>query len=153
MKEQSLPLNCQYKLSVRTTSATVFWKQKILLPLLLLAACTGAPKDDGTLPPPLYQQPKTFPANPKGGYKVNPVTGDSIRPIINSLGETLITGIPIPAQGKLIHPDSVAKPKVVKTPPLSSLKKYNAQPNRFKVPENLTTFPVDEIKLTKILVP
>jgi ligand-binding sensor domain-containing protein/signal transduction histidine kinase len=153
MKEQNLSLNYQFKLSFKMTGTSIFWKLKVLLPLLLLAACTGSPKDDGTSPPSLYQQPKTIPANPKGGYAINPVTGDSIQPIVNSLGDTLITGVPIPTQGKRIHPDSVAKPKVINTPPLSSLKKYNAQPNRFKVPDNLPTFPVDESKLTKILVP
>jgi ligand-binding sensor domain-containing protein/signal transduction histidine kinase len=153
MKEQHLSLNCHYKLSNRTTATSIFWKLRYLLPLLLLAACTGAPKDDGTSPPSLYQQPRSYPANPKGGYAVNPVTGDSIQPIVNTLGDTLITGVPIPTQGKRIHPDSVAKPKVIKTLPLGSLKKYNTQPNRFKVPENLPTFPVDESKLTKILVP
>ncbi|MBP6794966.1 MAG: hypothetical protein KA143_07930 [Saprospiraceae bacterium] len=132
---------------------------RFFLPILFLAACTGAPKDDGTsLPPPLYQQPQTIPANPKGGYAINPVTGDSIQPIINSLGHTLITGLPIPlaigiTQSKSIHPDSVAKPKVVKDRTLSSLKKYDAQRNRFKVPENLPTFPVDQSKLTKIFIP
>ena len=132
---------------------------RFFLPILFLAACTGAPKDDGTsLPPPLYQQPQTIPANPKGGYAINPVTGDSIQPIINSLGHTLITGLPILlaigiSQGKSIHPDSVAKPKVVKDRTLSSLKKYDAQRNRFKVPENLPTFPVDLSKLTKIFIP
>ena len=33
--------------------------------------------------------------------------------LVNSLGDTLITGVPIPAIGKIIHPDSVSKPNVV----------------------------------------
>jgi hypothetical protein len=32
---------------------------------------------------------------------------------INSLGDTVQTGLPIPAIGKAIHPDSVSKPNVV----------------------------------------
>ena len=142
------------KLSIRTTATSIFWKLKLFLPLLLLAACTGAPKDDGTsLPPPLYQQPQTIPANPEGGYALNPATGDSIQPLVNSLGDTLITGLPVPAQGKRIHPDSVAKPKVVKAPTLSCLVRHIGQTNRYKIPENLPTFPVDESKLTKKTVP
>ena len=56
------------------TLSGIFRKVKFLL-LLLLAACTGAPKDDGSTPPSLYTPPKSWEANPKGGYKVNMITG------------------------------------------------------------------------------
>ena len=59
------------------TSSGIFRKVKFLL--LSLAACTGAPKDDGSTPPSLYTPPKSWEANPKGGYKVNMITG---RPFI-----------------------------------------------------------------------
>ena len=72
------------------TSSGIFKKVKFLL-LLLLAACTGAPKDDGSTPPSLYTPPKSWEANPKGGYKVNIITG---RPFIKSFKPSLPQSLP-----------------------------------------------------------
>ncbi len=51
----------------------------------------------------LYPAPQTVVLNTKEGYKINPFTGDSIQPIVNSLGETIKTGVPVPVKGKVIH--------------------------------------------------
>ena len=120
---------------------------KFFLPLLLLAACTGTPKDDGTTPPSLYTAPKSWEANPKGGYKVNMVTGRPVEPVITTDGKPIITGIPIPAIGKRINPDSIAKPKLVPVTPIRSAIK--TMDNIYPVPENLQQIPVDESKLIK----
>ncbi len=125
--------------------------KKLAYPILLLliaAACNRSPKDDGTSPAPLFPQPKSVDAKPEGGYIVNPVSGDTIQPIILESGDTLITGVPIPAMGKVIHPDSVTQPKVVPYIPSSST--YNAHPNRHKIPENLTKISVNKDSLTTI---
>ncbi len=53
MKAQHLPFCYQHKLAVINQSAKNLRKLKFLLPLLLLTACTGAPKDDGSTPPSL----------------------------------------------------------------------------------------------------
>ena len=115
-----------------------------LLPLLLFAACTSTPKDDGTTPPSLYTPPKSWEANPKGGYKVNMVTDRPVEPITTVDGKTIITGIPIPAIGRRINPDSIAKPKLVTVTPTSSAMK--TRDNVYPVPENLQQVPVDESK-------
>jgi ligand-binding sensor domain-containing protein/signal transduction histidine kinase len=130
---------------MRTTAIGII---HFFLLLLLLAACNRSPKDDGTTPAPLFPQPQMVEANPEGGYTINQVTGNSIKPIILSSGDTLITGVPIPARGKLIHPDSVASPRVVKA--VTELVKVNAHPNRHKIPENLPTFPVDHSQLKTV---
>jgi signal transduction histidine kinase/ligand-binding sensor domain-containing protein len=128
-------------------------KHKYILPLLLLAACTNHPRGDGTLPVQLHPQPNVIEANPEGGYLVNPATGDSIKPLISSSGDTIITGVPITTRGKLINPNSVAKPKEVKTPKKSELNKFNAHPNYQKIPDNLISIPVDESRLKTITIP
>ena len=125
---------------------------EIMVLLLFLAACTGTPKDDGTSPAPLFPDPQSIAANPEGGYVVNPVTGDSLQPIINSLGDTVLTGVPIPAKPKVIHPDSVAQPKVVKAPAIERLEKHKAHPNHHIIPENIPTIPVDKSQLKTIPV-
>jgi ligand-binding sensor domain-containing protein/signal transduction histidine kinase len=135
---------------MRITSSQFLGKIHFILLLLLLAACNRNPKDDGTTPAPLFPQPQMVEANPEGGYAINQVTGNSIEPIILSSGDTLITGVPIPARGKLIHPDSVASPIVVKATSPESLERHNAHPNRHIIPENLPTFPVDHSQLKTV---
>ena len=56
----------------------------------------------------LYPAPQSVALNTAEGYIINPITGDSIQPIVNSLGDTVKTGVPVPATGKTIHPDSVS---------------------------------------------
>jgi ligand-binding sensor domain-containing protein/serine phosphatase RsbU (regulator of sigma subunit) len=98
----------------------------------------------------LFPQPQEIPLNTQGGYITNVVTGDTLHPLVNSLGDTLKTGVPIPATPKIIHPDSVAKPKVFKIP--KNLTTKNAHPNRYKIPKVLTTIPVDKSQLKTIKV-
>jgi ligand-binding sensor domain-containing protein/signal transduction histidine kinase len=128
-------------------------KLKIILPLFLLAACSSAPKDDGTFfPSPLYEQPQIIVANPPGGYSVNQVTGVIIQPIINSLGDTIVTGVPVPARARRMHPDNVVEPIVVQAPSLESLERNNAHPNRFSITGEITAIPLDRslLKINRI---
>ena len=123
-------------------------KLKYLIPLLLLAACTSNRKADEK-PAPLFPQPQSVAANPQEGYTLNPVSADTIQPLVNSLGDTVKTGVSIPAKGKTIHPDSVAAPKVV--PYIPSDSTYNAHPNVHKIPKDLTVIPVNQDSLAKIV--
>ena len=90
--------------------------------------------------PPLYPAPQTIAVNTEGGYIINPVTGDSIQPIVNSMGDTIRTGVSVPAKGKAIHPDSVAQPKIV---PVGEPKVVPTNLNVHKIPEVLTIIPVN----------
>ena len=145
------PLHCRYSLTIKLVSAPSLSKLAYFLPLLLLAACTGASRDEGaSLPPSLFSQPQSIAANPPGGYEINPVTGAPIQPVINSMGDTLVSGVPIPAQGKRLYLDSLPKPNVVKAPSLQSLYRHNAHPNRFIVPDNIPAIPVDDSQLKKV---
>jgi len=113
MKAQHLRFNCLHKQVLLPASARFFRRIKFFLPLLVLAACTGAPKDDRTTPPSLYLPQKSIEASPKGGYKVNMVTGQALEPLTTDAGKKIITVIPIPTVGKRINPDSVPQPKLV----------------------------------------
>ena len=122
---------------------------KYLIPILLLTGCSGNNNADD-VPLPLCPQPQTIEANPYGGYALNTVTGDTIQPLITERGDTIPTGVPIPAIGKNIEPDSVTQPKVVLlSPPESS---FNAHPNVHKIPEDLTVIPVNKDSLKTILL-
>jgi ligand-binding sensor domain-containing protein/serine phosphatase RsbU (regulator of sigma subunit) len=124
-------------------------KLKYLIPLLLLSACTGK-KETDTMPAPLFPQPQTVEVNTGEGYTVNPVTGESVQSIITESGDTLLTGVPIEAKGKVVHPDSVAQPKVVQLPKLDS--SINAHPNVHKIPDDLTVILVNKDSLTTVLI-
>jgi len=94
-----------------------------------------------------FEAPVTYPLNTQGGYQVNPVSGDSIKPIINSFGDTVKTGIRIAAVGKVIDPHSVQKPKVVRAGKPGG---YLGYTNVHVIPENLTAIVVNESRLNKI---
>ena len=123
---------------------TLKTKLKYLIPILLLAACTGNRKSDEA-PAPLFPQPQTVELNTGEGYAINPITRDTIQPLVNSLGDTLLTGVPITAIGTVINPDSVSKPKVVRgTEPVE----MNAHPNVHHILDNLTVIPANKDSLT-----
>lgn len=124
----------------------------ILFLLGIISSCNRTPKDDGIAPPPLFPQPKSVEVNTNGGYSLNTVTGDTLKPIILESGDTLITGVPIPAKGKIIHPDSVSKPQRFKVPAQNQLTQKNAHPNVHPIPDELTEIPVNKDSLTKILL-
>ncbi|MFT5859000.1 MAG: hypothetical protein ACI865_001096, partial [Flavobacteriaceae bacterium] len=124
-------------------------KTYLLLALLVTAvSCTSNDVENTDAPPPLFSQPQTFPLNIEEGYKVNVVTGDSILPFILKSGDTLITGAPIRMKGAVMHPDSVALPKVVQLTVPSVI--IDAHANVHKVPDNLTTTTVNHDLLTRI---
>ncbi|MCC5941543.1 MAG: hypothetical protein JJU37_08385, partial [Balneolaceae bacterium] len=103
--------------------AGIFWMLIVFLPLFFLAACSGMSGDkDVSLPPPLYHQPQTV---------------------------ELKTGVSIPATPRIIHPDSLAKPRSFAVDQ-AALTTINAHPNRHQIPSELTTIPVDKSQLKTI---
>jgi len=94
--------------------------------------------------PPLYSAPIAVDLNTEEGYIINPLTGDSIQPIINSLGDTIRTGVPVQIKGRAIHPDSVAQSKRI---PAGIPKVIPTHLNVHKIPKNLTIIPVNKDSL------
>jgi ligand-binding sensor domain-containing protein/signal transduction histidine kinase len=92
----------------------------------------------------LYPAPLNIAVNTDEGYKINPLTGDSIQPIINSLGDTIKTGIPLQLTGRVIHPDNLVKPK---TKAAGDPKLVSVNLNVFEIPEALTIISVNRNSL------
>ncbi len=109
--------------------------------ILILASCNNDKQSVFDEITPLFPVPQTVALNIKEGYKINPVTGKIIQPIINSFGDTIITGVPVPAKGKVIHPGSVAKPKIIRA---GKPKVVRSHQNVHKIPETLTVIPVNK---------
>ena len=112
--------------------------------ILSITACGSHKQDAMDEMTPIYTAPKIVPLNTDQGYIINPVTGDSIQPIINSMGDTIITGMPVPAKGEIMDPNSLAKPKIV---PAGKPKVVPIRQKKHKIPETLTIIPVNKAQL------
>ena len=65
-------------------------------------------------------------------------------PVINSLGDTIPTGKPVPARGRVIHPDSLRQPV---TYPAGRPERVFMKRNVHEIPEALTSIAVDRESL------
>jgi hypothetical protein len=81
--------------------------------ILLLASCNRDKQGASDEMAPMYPVLQKVVLNSIKGCKINPVTGDSIQPIVNSFLDTIKIGELVPVMGKAIHPDSVAQPKII----------------------------------------
>ena len=115
--------------------------------VLLLSSCDGERTGGSGEMASLFPPPQTVPVNTGEGYQVNPVTGDSIQPIINSQGDTLLTGRAVPAVGKVIDAGQTARPVTI---PAGKPRVIPVHRNVHKVPEVLTVIPVDKNSLKTI---
>ncbi|MCK4677653.1 MAG: SpoIIE family protein phosphatase [Bacteroidales bacterium] len=112
--------------------------------ILLLASCNSDKQSASNEMSSLYPAPQTVALNTEEGYIINQVTGDTIQPLINSLGDTIKTGVPVPAIGKTINPGSVAQPKSI---PAGKPEVVRTHLNVKKIPETLTVIPVNKNSL------
>jgi signal transduction histidine kinase/ligand-binding sensor domain-containing protein/DNA-binding NarL/FixJ family response regulator len=115
----------------------------LILTILLVSCSTNRQEAEDEMPL-LYPHPLTAKLNTEGGYAVNPVTGDSIQPIINSFGDTLKTGVPLPARGYKVDPGILEKPLVI---PAGTPEVVPITRNVHKIPEELTIIPVNKDSL------
>ena len=116
-----------------------------LIIIIFLTFCNSEEQSLTDSMAPLNSAPISFDLNTDVGYSTNTLTGDSILPIINSLGDTIITGIPIPAIGKVINPDSVGSPSSVST---GKPKVIHTKSNTHSIPDNLTVIHVNKDELS-----
>jgi hypothetical protein len=112
--------------------------------ILLFSSCNRDKQISADEMPLLYPHPLTVKFNPEGGYTIHPISGDSIQPLINSMGDTLKTGVNLPVRGHVIDPGILPKPFVVPagTPEVVSITQTNN-----KIPETTTVIPVNKDSL------
>jgi ligand-binding sensor domain-containing protein/signal transduction histidine kinase len=113
--------------------------------IFLISACSDKRKQVNSTPA-LFQVPKSYPLNIKEGYLLNVLNHDTIKPLINSNGDTIRTGKPLPFIGKKIDPDKRSKPILV---PSGKPKQIQANINRIATAEDPVKFPIDISKLQK----
>ncbi len=129
---------------LQSTIRIICYNSSIILFLtmaLLLVSCNRNKQVSEEEMPPLYPSPVPIRLNTEEGYIINRITGDSIQPLINSLGEPIKSGVPVPVKGKIIHPDSVGQPIII---PAGKPQAVPIIRRVFKIPENLTIIPVNK---------
>ena len=115
--------------------------------LLLLAGCKGKSDEKAEINPPLYPKPLTVALDLNSGYKINLLTTDSIRPLINSFGDTIKTGIPFPLIAKEIISEKILKTTILKgVPEIKTIIPDNVHP----IPDKLQVKIVDTTRLKKV---
>jgi ligand-binding sensor domain-containing protein/class 3 adenylate cyclase len=119
--------------------------------LLLISSCSRFNKNDES-PPSLFPEPSIIKLNIDSGYKVNPVTGDSIFPLTNFYGDTIIGGIPFPAIGVVVNPDSSSQPKSHVASLQNEETPIKIIFEEHKLLGKLKTSPIDEAKLEVVSI-
>ncbi len=87
------------------------WKYFFLF--IFLAGCKNNTDQTVEKDLPLFSEPLTVPLNLSGGYAVNLLTGDSILPLINSLGDTVQTGISQSLKASAADAKKISKPNII----------------------------------------
>ncbi|MFH0756167.1 MAG: two-component regulator propeller domain-containing protein [Bacteroidota bacterium] len=108
---------------------------------LLLFSCKNPLQEGGNAMPRLYPPPVTVKLNLEEGYRINQVTGDSIYPVITAIGDTVPTGVPVPARGRIVDADRLTPPRIV---PVGKMKIIPAHPNAHQIPEKIAAIPISE---------
>ncbi len=76
----------------------------------LSVSCTHQDTDAANREPDLYEPPQVVALDTTSGYITNQFSGDTIKPLVNSLADTLVSGKTFFIQGDYAHPDSFPDP-------------------------------------------
>ena len=120
---------------------------KYFIFLIFIYGCGENTRPDNNERQSLYSEPVTIPLNISGGYNINQLTGDSIKPLINSSGDTIKTGIPVPLIAKEIISKRILKPAIIEgVPEIKTIIPDNVHP----IPDMLSVITVDTARLKKV---
>ncbi len=90
------------------------------------------------------------PLNTDKGYTENVLTGESIEPFVNFYGDTVQSGVELRLNDRAISNYQLEKPKRVMLRNEHNLTRKKAYPNRYVVPKDIRTMPLDEDSLEKV---
>ncbi len=120
---------------------------KYILVIIFLQACRENYKLVTETNPALYPQPLTVALDTIRGYTINPLSGDSIKPLLNATGDTFKTGVSVPMITKPISTSELVKPTIIED--IQAIKTIIPD-NIFPIPENLPFTLVDTTRLKKV---
>ncbi|MES1215322.1 MAG: two-component regulator propeller domain-containing protein, partial [Bacteroidota bacterium] len=120
---------------------------KYFILFLFLTACKESRELEDNENTSLYSEPVSVTLDTSDGYTVNKITGDSIKPLINSSGDTIKTGIPVPLSAKEIISERILKPTILEgVPEIKTIIPANVHP----IPDKLPVTIVDITRLKKV---
>ncbi|MGW8314452.1 MAG: two-component regulator propeller domain-containing protein [Bacteroidales bacterium] len=106
--------------------------------MVLLTSCNRPSPDRNRFVRSSFDEPYTARMNVEEGYTINPVTGDSIIPLITTNGDIALSGIPIQAEAFVLDQDSLDQPREMQ---VSGVEVVAINQPVYPIPENLTAFP------------
>jgi ligand-binding sensor domain-containing protein/signal transduction histidine kinase len=114
----------------------------------LLQACRESTRQDAGNISPLYLPPLSVSLDTVKGYAVNPISGDSIKPLVNSLGDSIQTGIPLLLKGKeidakLLNPKTIYSCTAVISTPATNTYPVQGKPEIIPADNYLTQTDTD----------
>jgi ligand-binding sensor domain-containing protein/two-component sensor histidine kinase len=119
---------------------------KLIPGLFFISACSQTEKNTFQESIQIFQDPFIVPLDTANGYAINPLTGDSIKPIINSFGDTIITGKRTPFNGEIIQPTIISSTISTAQQPVTTFIETNYHPLTEK-PKQII---IDTARLKKI---
>lgn len=132
---------------------------KYIVLLIFLQACKASTHQEIEENNSPYPEPISFLLDTSGGYKINQLTGNSIKPLINSLGDTIETGVPLSIKGIPVDAPGFKNPQIIKANPQTTQIiatnviriKGNPQVIQADLAEDINVLPTDsnEISLFK----
>ncbi len=84
-----------------------------LILFLSFTACKDDSLQQQDINAPLYPEPLTVLLDTVKGYSINQLTGDSIKPLINSLGDTVQTGVSLLLKAAVADAEKISKPNII----------------------------------------
>ncbi len=112
-----------------------------LIIVLILTSCEQEKSGVNDRKVHLNPDPITVKLDTTTGYYHNTLTGDTILPIINFFGDTIITGKPISVTGKIIDPNKVRKPEIISA---GKPKVVPIKSNIHKIPHSISIKYIDK---------
>lgn len=87
---------------------------RLIFIIFLITACGKLKNTAEETMPSIKDKPISFTLDTVKGYTINPFTGDSIKPLINSIGDTIQTGVSLLLKASVANAGKITKPTVSK---------------------------------------
>lgn len=97
--------------------------------------------------PALYERPAVYKLDTIKGYTINPITGDSIKPLLNSLGKIVRTGVSYTIAGKQVEEREFNNPEIIND---KSIEKSTVETNSHPLQGKLEIVPAQPRELSSV---
>lgn len=115
---------------------------------VFLFSCSDDSGSNTNLQDSLYEVPKeTILKTGKEFYSINPLTQDSIQPVLDQEGNPLATGIPVKLSGNINFVENFEAPQITKAVPYDKIPSTSAHPNGVRAYDAFQTIQINKDSL------